>query len=73
MRVDANLVTDDDALDTLKEAADAGGAVVARFNPKTRVRAGEQVDVTFDPSRLYFFDPESHLAIGPRETSGVTT
>ncbi len=42
MRVDAHLVTDEDALDTLLEAGDVGGTVVARFDPRTRVAAGDR-------------------------------
>jgi multiple sugar transport system ATP-binding protein len=73
LTVDAHLVMDEDALDTALDAGDIAGTVVARFDPKTRARAGDVVEATFDPTRLYFFDPENHLAIGPREVTGVTT
>jgi multiple sugar transport system ATP-binding protein len=73
LRVDAHLVMDDDALDTVLEAGDIDPTVVARFDSRTRTQIGDHIEATFDPTRLYFFDPESHLAIGPRETSGATT
>jgi len=39
------------------------GSAVGRFSPRSRVRAGEQVDVAVDTARIHFFDPETRLAI----------
>jgi multiple sugar transport system ATP-binding protein len=65
--------------DDVKElAADAGGelpsvthetTVVARFNPRSRVREGEGIDVAVDTTELHFFDPESGLGIYGKETT----
>ena len=38
--------------------------LVGRFSPRTRVRAGEAVEVIVDRRALHFFDPETGLAIG---------
>ena len=40
-----------------------GGDVTARLNAGAPVRAGEHVRLLVDPSRMYFFDPETELAI----------
>jgi multiple sugar transport system ATP-binding protein len=65
--------------DDVKElAADAGGelpsvthetTVVARFNPRSRVREGEGIDVAVDTTELHFFDPESGLGLYGKETT----
>jgi multiple sugar transport system ATP-binding protein len=47
-------------------AADQPAVLVGRFSPRTRVRVGDEVDVTVDPRRLHFFDPETGLAISRR-------
>ncbi len=54
-RVDAG---NPDAADDLS-AADA----VARFDPRSRCRAGEAVDIAVTVENLHFFDLESHAAI----------
>jgi multiple sugar transport system ATP-binding protein len=36
---------------------------VARFAPRSRVRAGQDIQVVVDTERMHFFDPESGLAI----------
>jgi multiple sugar transport system ATP-binding protein len=47
------------------EEADTGGRtmVVGRFSPRSRVVRGETIDVAVDLAKLYFFDPDSGLAI----------
>ena len=35
------------------------GLVVARVNSRTRAKVGEEITLVVDPSRLYFFSPES--------------
>jgi multiple sugar transport system ATP-binding protein len=44
--------------------AESGSAViVGRFNPRSRVREGDLVDVAVDTQSLHFFDPETGLGI----------
>jgi len=40
-----------------------GGDVTARLTASAPVRAGEHVRLLVDPSRMYFFDPDTELAI----------
>ena len=40
-----------------------GGDVTARLTASTPIRAGERVRLLVDPSRMYFFDPDTELAI----------
>ncbi|MGN6797204.1 MAG: ABC transporter ATP-binding protein [Gaiellaceae bacterium] len=59
--------------DEMRELAEDMGAdrpkggddavVVGRFNPRTRVAAGDQVDVAVDSESLHFFDPQTGLTI----------
>ena len=56
-----------------KEDADVslGGAeemegrtrIVARIDPHTRISEGDQIELAVDTSRLYFFDPETRIAL----------
>ena len=50
---------DPDAVEELSDTA----VVVGRFNPRSRVRMGDDVKVAVNTTRLNFFDTESHLAI----------
>ncbi|WP_339757134.1 ABC transporter ATP-binding protein [uncultured Hoeflea sp.] len=50
---------DPDAVADLSGLANA----VARFDPGSEVRAGAQVDVAVDCTKLHFFDPETHVVI----------
>jgi multiple sugar transport system ATP-binding protein len=36
---------------------------VASFSPRSRVKAGDTIEVAVDTSRLYFFDLETGLSI----------
>jgi multiple sugar transport system ATP-binding protein len=36
---------------------------IATFEPRTMVRAGDTVEVTVDPERLHFFDPETEASL----------
>jgi multiple sugar transport system ATP-binding protein len=65
-RVDATPVTVEDALsDEAEEATtllaeDAGGAMfTARVDARTRARVGDRLTLSVDPSRLYYFSPET--------------
>src|SRR4029079_6904081 len=33
--------------------------IVGRFDPRTRIRAGDTIEVSIDDEALHFFDPES--------------
>ncbi len=44
-------------------AGAATSSFVARLDPATRVRKGDQLVLTVDTKRLHFFDPETNLAI----------
>jgi multiple sugar transport system ATP-binding protein len=37
--------------------------LVARVDPRSRIREGEEVELAVDTSRLYFFDPETREAV----------
>ena len=60
--LDATTVDSGDP-DAAQDDGSHEGAAVGRFSPRSRARAGEQVDVAVDTARLHFFDPESRLAI----------
>ncbi len=73
--VDARPALTDDVRELV---ADAGGdmpsvthetTLVARFNPRSRVREGEEADVAVDTTELHFFDPESGLGIYGKDTT----
>jgi multiple sugar transport system ATP-binding protein len=53
----------DPALETRAGAEETGARLVARVDPKTRIGEGSQAELVVDTSRLYFFDPETRLAI----------
>jgi multiple sugar transport system ATP-binding protein len=38
---------------------------VARLNPESDVREGEEIELSFDPDRLYLFDPDGGRALKP--------
>jgi multiple sugar transport system ATP-binding protein len=44
--------------------------IVARFNARSRVRAGDSTEVAVDTSELHFFDPGSGLGIYSETTTG---
>jgi multiple sugar transport system ATP-binding protein len=44
-------------------AADGGATLVGRFGARSRVREGQEVNVSVDTRALHFFDPESGLGI----------
>ena len=50
--------------DVLEELSDEEVAeAVARFNPRSKARAGEPISAVFDIERLHFFDLDSGLAL----------
>jgi multiple sugar transport system ATP-binding protein len=42
-----------------------GETMLARVDPRTRARPGQEIDLAFDMGRAYVFDPETSLALGP--------
>jgi ABC-type sugar transport system ATPase subunit len=36
---------------------------IARINPNSTVKEGEEIKLSIDPSKLHFFDPESGKAL----------
>jgi multiple sugar transport system ATP-binding protein len=46
-----------------KEAAAGETTFLARLNPRTTTKAGEQIELVVDVHRLHFFDPETGLGI----------
>jgi multiple sugar transport system ATP-binding protein len=61
-------VGDDRLLDHLTTEAPPKTRLVGRFDPQTRIREGDRIEVAIDKHALHFFDLESGLAIydGPR-------
>jgi multiple sugar transport system ATP-binding protein len=56
-------VGDDRLLDNLTTEAPAKTRLVGRFDPQTRIREGDTIEVAIDKHALHFFDLESGLAI----------
>ena len=44
-----------------------GKPFLARVDPRTRARPGQEVQVVFNMARMHAFDPETERAIGPGE------
>jgi multiple sugar transport system ATP-binding protein len=56
-------VGDDRVLEQLGADATATAMLVGRFDPHTRVREGDAIEVAVDVSALHFFDADTGLAI----------
>jgi multiple sugar transport system ATP-binding protein len=53
-----------EALEQVQAQARGGrSTVVARLNPRTKVRAGDPIELVVDTQRLHFFDPDSGAGI----------
>jgi len=46
---------------------EGGKPFLARVDPRTRARPGQEVRVVFDMARMHAFDPDTKQAIGPSE------
>ena len=44
-------------------AAGDGARLVARVDPKSKIKEGDAINLTVDTTRLYFFDPETRDAV----------
>ena len=56
-------VGDDRTLDELASGPPPTATLVGRFDPRTRIREGDTIEVSVDHKGLHFFDPDSGLAI----------
>jgi multiple sugar transport system ATP-binding protein len=73
--IDATHAITDDVSDLQKDAGTdrapgagiasggEGAVIVGRFNPRSRVKVGDAIDVAVDTRSLHFFDPETSLGI----------
>jgi len=62
-------IGDDRAIEELEEGESANAEVVGRFNARTRIKPGDQIEVAVDTRGLHFFDPETGLGIYDGTTS----
>ena len=46
-----------------RQLGDGVANAVARFNPRSRARVDEDIEITVATENLHFFDPQTHLAI----------
>jgi len=56
-------VGDDRTLDELASGPPPTATLVGRFDPRTRIREGDAIEVSVEHEALHFFDPASGLAI----------
>ena len=61
--------TGERGLDEVPLIGHAGAWFCAAFEPRSGVRAGDQVEVAVDGGRLHFFDPESEASVRPESKS----
>jgi multiple sugar transport system ATP-binding protein len=53
-----------EALEAVQQQAEGGrSTIVARLNPRTRVRRGDPIELVVDTERLHFFDPDTGAGI----------
>ncbi|GAA4605842.1 ABC transporter ATP-binding protein [Actinoallomurus liliacearum] len=65
----ADLAHDADEDDAAIPLAENKALWTARVNPRSRVRPGQDLDLSIDTSRLHFFDAGTGLAIGHMEAA----
>jgi ABC-type sugar transport system ATPase subunit len=58
------LLTEALGSDMLAHLSICGTDATARLPGDTIIRGGDRVRLLVDPTRLYFFDPQTELAIG---------
>ena len=64
-------IGDERAIEELKEGESAEAEVVGRFDARTRIKPGDEIEVVVDTRGLHFFDPETGLGIYNGSTKGV--
>ncbi|HWG55792.1 MAG TPA: TOBE domain-containing protein, partial [Gaiellaceae bacterium] len=81
-KIDGRPAVTDDVRELAKDAGteglaerdlERGATMVGRFGARSRVRAGDNVEVAVDTRALHFFDPETGLGIydgNEREANG---
>jgi len=76
--IDAPPVVHKDIADLAPEQEEEGAAIplhegkslwTARVNARSRVRAGDRIELGVDTRNLHFFDPDSGLAIGVKQAA----
>jgi multiple sugar transport system ATP-binding protein len=67
-------VGDERAVQQIEEGAAPHATLVGRFGARSRVRAGEEIEIGVDTRALHFFDPETGLGIydGNPTTKGAS-
>jgi multiple sugar transport system ATP-binding protein len=53
----------DESLEDAPLIGSEGTLFCGTFEPRAAVRTGDSVDVTIDPERLHFFDPETEESL----------
>ncbi|HET7555088.1 MAG TPA: sn-glycerol-3-phosphate ABC transporter ATP-binding protein UgpC [Gaiellaceae bacterium] len=73
-RVDAEaFATDVIGRDEATLLQDSKALFSARIDPRVPVRRGQPVELTLDPERLHFFDPETGSTLLPDETAAAAS
>ncbi len=49
--------------DAMEDLLVDGSPCVGRFNPRSAIKLGDEIEVTVDTSRCHFFDPDSGLSL----------
>jgi multiple sugar transport system ATP-binding protein len=60
---DTRLLDKDAHTDEVPQHLVEGTKFVASFAPRSRVRAGDEVEVVVDTERMHFFDPQTGVAV----------
>jgi multiple sugar transport system ATP-binding protein len=61
----------DSAVATPARAGEGKAVIVGRFDPHTRARAGDNLEIAVDTRSLHFFDPDTGLGIYDNEGNGA--
>ena len=60
---DTKLLDKDAHTDEVPQHLVEGTKFVASFAPRSRVRAGDEIEVVVDTERMHFFDPQTGVAV----------
>jgi len=61
----------DSAVATPAQAGEGKAVIVGRFDPHTRARPGDNLEIAVDMRSLHFFDPETGLGIYDKQGNGA--